>query len=316
MSNYFVSHLQKSSIDQSKKTSELLELALFVARKFKKEDVCLLLEPEHHGFGSNEKVPEYRLLSGDIIFMYDGVEQVVNTKNIIFEQITPVRLSISEIESIYDGCNQSFLYLDINSDKLEKQCREQLIRHKLKAFEYVGGADKLISDFIEQSVGKINLKLKIHKLKYGRIIKIVRDVIQRWSITLDGQDFDCDMFTEEKEMTKVNNYSINNLNNINGILGDIVNSKVSQSNNVTAKGNDSLLRQSLKEQLVSSEDIDEISEILINSEPPKNKDSFPIKVNEWIKKMLDKSLAGSWGVSIASAGGVLSQIICRYFGIN
>lgn len=315
MSNYFVSHLQKSLIDHSKKTSELLDLALFVARKFKQEDACLLLESEHHGFGPNEKIPEYRLLFGDIIFIYDGVEQVVNVNGMVREQMMSVRLSISEIESICDDCDQAFLYLDINSDKIEKQCREQLIRYKLKPFEYAGGADKFTSDLIEQSVGKINLKLKIHKLKYSRIIKSVRDIIQRWSITLDGQSFDCDcdMFTEEKEMTKVNNYSINNLN---GILGDVVHSNVSQSNNVTAKGDNSLLRQSLKEQLVPSEDIDEISEILINSEPPKNKDSFPIKVNEWIKKMLDKSLDGSWGVSIASAGGVLSQIICRYFGIN
>ena len=111
----------------------------------------------------------------------------------------------------------------------------------------------------------------------------------------------------------INNYHIENLN---GIIGDVVNSNVTQNNIIDFKGSESLLRESLKDKLVPQNDIDDIANILIKSDIPDSKDSFSSEVKDWMKKMIGKSVDGVWGVGVASAGGILSQIICRYYGLS
>lgn len=161
-----------------------------------------------------------------------------------------------------------------------------------------------------------SIRLKINKINYLNILHSVRSIIQAWSISLEEQGFIGQSFSftkEEKIMAINNNYHIDNLN---GILGDVINSNVTQNNLVSFKNNEILLRELLKDSKVDQDDIDEITRILSDSEPPQDKDSFPHQVKEWLKKMMGKSVDGSWEIGIAAAGSTLSQIICRYYGIN
>ncbi|HCI9781661.1 TPA: hypothetical protein NQE86_004909 [Klebsiella pneumoniae] len=178
------------------------------------------------------------------------------------------------------------------------------------------GNNTFEKDIVDALTPDSDIRLKVNRINYLHILHTVRSIIQSWSIILEEQGFVGESFTftqEEKIMAINNNYHINNLS---GILGDVINSNVTQNNLVSFKHNEDLLREALQESKVEQEDIDEITEILSHSEQPLSKESFPHQVKEWLKKMINKSVDGTWEIGIATAGSTLSQIICRYYGIN
>jgi hypothetical protein len=80
-----------------------------------------------------------------------------------------------------------------------------------------------------------------------------------------------------------------------------------------AKGNVAELQEALKKNRVANEDILEISEI-VTADVPQQQVLGP-KANGWILKMLSKSLDGTWELGIATAGGVLTEIIKKFYGL-
>ncbi|WP_434627089.1 hypothetical protein [Chromobacterium sp. CV08] len=78
------------------------------------------------------------------------------------------------------------------------------------------------------------------------------------------------------------------------------------------------LVQGLREQGISEQDLQEM-EMAIDqdrgSEAVMRKEMGP-KVKKWIAGMVAKAADGAWNVSIAVAGGLLSQSISAYYGFN
>ncbi|MGK9123907.1 hypothetical protein M1D52_07295 [Olivibacter sp. SA151] len=107
---------------------------------------------------------------------------------------------------------------------------------------------------------------------------------------------------------QINIHSVGNSGIINAGHGNTINNNVS-----FYKGNIESLKEELARNDVSHEDIGEIAEI-VQSEMPVER-SFGLRVNKWIRKMLDKSLDGVWQVGIGTAGGLLTEIIKKYYGL-
>ncbi|WP_447878531.1 AbiTii domain-containing protein [Serratia fonticola] len=317
MDNSLVLKLQRESLSQDNKVSFLLTLALFVARKLKLNDVIEVLSPELNGFGADKPVSPFRFLKG-VLVAYDGnQEKKITLTSDHLAQYNQVRLPISAIEDLCERNSGEFFYVQLDNEKVERTIQSKIRDEKISVYSKFGfGNTSLEKEIVDALTPDSHIYLKINRISYLNILHCVRSIIQAWSITLEEQGFIGESFTftkEEKIMAVNNNYNINNLN---GILGDVMNSNVTQNNLVSFKNNETLLRESLKDNKVSQDDIDEITGILADSEPPRDKDSFPCQVNEWLKKMMVKSVDGSWGVGIAAAGAILSQIICRYYGIN
>ena len=85
-------------------------------------------------------------------------------------------------------------------------------------------------------------------------------------------------------------------------------------NHDSYKGDLDALRNRLSENAVSKDDINEISEIVVQEEPSDG--NFGLRVKEWIGKMINKSLNGVWEVGLSAAGGILAEILNHYYGIN
>lgn len=317
MNNSLVLQLQRESLNQNIKTSQLLSLALFVARKLKLSDVIDILSPELNGYSIDQPVSPFRFLKGELVALNGKQEQKIALSSDHLVQYDQVRLSIYSIEELCERDSGDFFYAPLENEKVEIDIQSKVKSKKISQYSRLGiGNTSLEKEIVDALTPDSNIRLKINKLGYLHILHTVRSIIQNWSIQLEEQGFVGESFTftqEEKTMAINNNYHINNLS---GILGDVINSNVTQNNLVSFKNNEALLRDALQESKVDQEDIDEITEILSHSERPQNKDSFPHQVKEWLKKMISKSVDGSWEVGIATAGSTLSQIICRYYGIN
>lgn len=79
------------------------------------------------------------------------------------------------------------------------------------------------------------------------------------------------------------------------------------------KGDFSTVRQALSEHEVAEVDISDLEKV-INEKPDVKKKAFGEGVNKWIRKMLDKTIDGTWKVGIGAAGKLLSDAISAYYG--
>jgi len=113
---------------------------------------------------------------------------------------------------------------------------------------------------------------------------------------------------ETSASTQINIHSVGNSGIINTGHGNTI-----DNNFGLYKGNIDSLKEELARNDVSKDDINEIVEIVQSEIPVES--SFGNRVNKWIRKMLDKSLEGAWQVGIGAAGGLLTEIIKRYYGL-
>ena len=120
--------------------------------------------------------------------------------------------------------------------------------------------------------------------------------------------------SELRENSDKITYIMNNTINTNGD-GNIVNTGANSSISATikiTKGNKDQLVNTLKENGVENDDIAELLTV-IDTEKLEG-DGFGVKVNSWIKKMLSKSLDGTWQVGIGAAGSLLADVLKAYYG--
>lgn len=80
-----------------------------------------------------------------------------------------------------------------------------------------------------------------------------------------------------------------------------------------SKGNLDTLKNELSKHNVASDDIIEIVTIVEQEQPTGN--ALGPKSKSWMRKMLDKSMEGTWEVGLATAGGLLTEILKKYYGL-
>ncbi|HGE5896305.1 TPA: hypothetical protein ACGGRP_004439 [Escherichia coli] len=307
MSDSIVLQLQRLSLDESISISNLLRTAYFVARKLNISDARDFLAKEINGYSEDDTIPPFRIMKGDLI-AFDGKREV--EINLVSRHVCEYyfcRYPIHTLEEVY-AKNSDNIYIKVSDIKVLKDIQEQIKKHDDRLFSKFGLTNSVLDTFRPHH----RILLRVNRLQYNHVFSIMRYFISEWSIQLEEQGYIDDNFQFSKEVMMSVNY---NINTVNGIIGNINNSMVNQNNTSNFKGNDDLLRESLQQKSVSQEDIDEISQLLKQSEPPKDKDNLPPKIDEWVKKMIKKSLDGSWEISATTAGSVLAQIICSYFGI-
>jgi len=117
---------------------------------------------------------------------------------------------------------------------------------------------------------------------------------------------------KEKVNTIMNQTIINN-------SGDGVVLNTGNDANINAsiqinKGSKDELIQKLKEANVPESDIQELVEIIDNDEPNIETQTLGTGAKTWVQKMFAKALDGSWSVGMSVAGGVLVELIKKYYG--
>lgn len=121
---------------------------------------------------------------------------------------------------------------------------------------------------------------------------------------------------EKKQVSGLQNVSIENFQ---GVLGDVTNSTVTQTNTIEIKQNDfESLAAYLKDELnVDFSDISSLKAAIDEDSQSKEiaTGTFGHKVSDWMGKMIAKAASGTWGVSVGAAGGFLANALTKFYGL-
>lgn len=122
--------------------------------------------------------------------------------------------------------------------------------------------------------------------------------------------------------TTIDKTIINNIMQQNNITnsgdGNLFNTGDNNRINQTVtieKGNFEQLKQSLLDNGIGEAEIIELEQIIDTDIPTYTEKKFGTKVNSWIQKMMGKALDGSWQIGVGAAGGVLSELFMKYYGM-
>lgn len=75
------------------------------------------------------------------------------------------------------------------------------------------------------------------------------------------------------------------------------------------------LREALRQYGVQDPDVDELEKALNEEPKPNSNKSFGPKVATWVAKMVQKAAEGTWNIGLETAGGLLAQIIGKFYGL-
>jgi len=296
MKKSIVLEIQRLATEKSQDISDLLRKALLVASKLKLTDFRTWVENELNGY-RKDPVPEYR-----------EVKATVRLKN-PYHGLIPVVFPTREIADIF--CN-----IEVRDpignlvSILEKQTSEMS-----------GPIYPLTSEqehfLINQQDGLGLPPIRtVSSSAIATIIDSVRTQILDWSLKLEekgilGKGM---TFSDDEKEIAVSNPSIN-IQNFQGVLGDVTNSTLTQNLKMTVKAND---YESLKNFLIStgisSNDLVDLKDAIDNDPKPNTKGKFGNRVSAWMGKMLTKAANGSWQISAAAAGNLLAQAVGAYYG--
>ncbi len=277
--------------------SDLLRKALLVATKLKLYDFRSWIDKELNGYRKGP-VPEYRKLKATVRLKnpYHGLIPVVFPTRKIADVVCniQVRDPIGNLVSILENQTSDM------SDPIYPLTPEQehfLISHQ-------GGMGLPPIRTVSSSA-------------LSTIIDLVRTQILEWSLKLEEQGIlgkGLTFSNDEKEIA-VSSQGIN-IQNFQGVLGDVSNSTLTQDLNMKIEThNFDSLKSFLLSEGLSGTDLSELKHAIQHDPEPDTKGKFGDKVSSWMGRMLTKAANGSWQVSAATAGNLLAQAIGAYYGL-
>jgi hypothetical protein len=90
---------------------------------------------------------------------------------------------------------------------------------------------------------------------------------------------------------------------------------ISVTNNIS-KGDTSALKKAFRAQHIAEADIEDIASIVEVEPYDESSKAFGTKTREWVSKMINKSLDGSWQVGVGAAGTLLAEGLKAYYGAH
>ena len=158
------------------------------------------------------------------------------------------------------------------------------------------------SDFeIVENIYGDTRDMAVNLLDISNIASRLHDFIGKTKITMENKT---------KSIGFSGNVIGDNFSGNTIIIGDHNQVKTIQIQN----GNFDSLKELLERNNVSSEDIEELKEIVTTEEPNAETKILGAMANTWISKMVNKCLDGSWAIGIGAAGKLLADGIKAYYG--
>jgi hypothetical protein len=128
------------------------------------------------------------------------------------------------------------------------------------------------------------------------------------------------LYRKENQLMSDENPSINsgriNIQNFQGILGNVIHSTVEQNLafNVV-QGDFESLRNELQKIGLDSSEIDQLEKAVRKDPRPATRERFGPAVSAWLGKTLQRAAEGAYELTMATAGGVLAELLMKYYGL-
>ena len=297
MKKSIVLEMQRMATEKKEDISDLLRKALIVATKLKLFNFRSWLDKELNGYRKGP-VPEYRKLKATVRLKnpYRGLIPVVFSTQEIADVVCniQVRDPIGNLVSILENQTSEM------SDPIYPLTPEQ-------------------EHFLISNQGGMGLPpiRTVSSSALSTIIDLVRTQILEWSLKLEEQGIlgkGLTFSNDEKEIA-VSSQGIN-IQNFQGVLGDVSNSTLTQDLNMKIETGDfDSLKSFLLSEGLSDSDLLDLKHAIQNDPESDTKGKFGDKVSSWMGRMLTKAANGSWQVSAAAAGNLLAQAISTYYGL-
>ncbi len=288
-----VLELQKDAMDSKMPLTDLLRKSFVVAKKLGIEEFQLWIQDELNGYSGEREIPNYRNVFGDVKAWnpYNGYIPVIVQDSKISNLIRnrEINQPISELENL---------------------------SKKEDGVLYVSFPQKIENMLMDGTDPTLRPTLHISSNSICGILDVVRNTVLEWSLKLEEEGILGDgMSFSNGEKSKAKANSNVNIQNFQGILGNVSESYVSQEmfQNIT-KGDFGSLSQFLQNKGISEDDINDLQKC-IKAEPVlTKKNTFGEKVGSWIGEMVSKAASGSWKIGLSVASGLLANAINSFYG--
>ncbi|MBN2425024.1 MAG: hypothetical protein JXR46_12120 [Calditrichaceae bacterium] len=291
-----VLELQNEAIDSQKSVVSLLRKALVISRKLNLVDFDNWINNELNGYSKGDEIPEYRRVQGDVKAFnpYNGMWMPIvceDSKKAEFMSTRMIGQKITELEKIDLKGDSGVLHVPF-AKNIETKLMNSMDLHSKPV-------------------------LIVPSTSVHGIIESVRNILLNWALKLEQQGVLGEnlIFNEIEKTTALSNQQIN-ITNFQGILGDVTNSYVEQSNlqRITKNDFESLKKYLIDQLKLNAEDVSELEKAIKNDPKPKTKEKFGSYVSKWLGKIISKSAEGLYKLSLNSAASVLGQAIWTYYG--
>lgn len=298
MTKSVVIELQDLASNGNNEIGDLLRKALMVATKLGLTEFRQWVLAELNGYTDEFSIslPKYRIVRGELKAhnpMRGLIPLQVDPE--FHEMLTQVYVteSVSSLAELLSNCGSGTLVYYFGREQEQRLMDAQEYGFQFRPTRTIGAN------------------------RIAAILGAVRTTILEWSLALeaDGILGEGLLFSISEKQAAMNNI---NIQNFQGILGNVDGgSSVNQTNSqqITAADFSSLARY-LTHSGVSTDEVQELKQAVDHDPKPKSPEKFGPKVSAWVGKMLGKAAAGSWEVSVTTAGGFLANALSKYYGIG
>lgn len=274
-------------------------------------DNAVLLEwvnNESNGYSNSAPIPDYRTIRAKVNFTFVNgnmkhtndpttikslpIEQQNKLQEVYFKQ------SVATLESLANSSGSTSIGYSVPQVVL--QVIEDLLNETNPYLQIIDASRIVPIASITQT------------------LSVVRSTLLDFMLGLEkelGAEIEIEDLRKNKGLI---NQSVNNTFNTSG-SGNIISTggQASITANISiVQGDQKGLRSVLEGNGVSSKDVDDLLNVIDNEQPDNGTRKFGGKVNQWIQSMLAKALDGSWQVGIEVAGGLLANVIGKYYGVG
>jgi hypothetical protein len=293
-----VIQLQEYATDEAHDVSELLRKALLVATKLKLTDFREWLSHELNGYDDKPSVPQYRTIRGELRVQnpYHGLVPFLIEDGELAEMVCKVHVteSVAALRNLIAQSGPG----------------------RTVAFTFPPEAEAVLMR-MQDGFAPLRPLRVVGTNQLTSVINTVRNRVLEWALALEEEGIVGDglSFSREEKTIAASNPNIR-IDNFQGILGDVHQSRVTQENRLVINSGsfDSLARY-LKSQGVPDDDVDSL-ELAIRDDPdPTNERKFGERVSAWMGKMVTKAADGTWNVGVGAAGGLLAAALSKFYGM-
>lgn len=294
-----VLQLQVLAAEGSAFVAEVLRKARMVAMKLRLDDFNRWITYELHGYDDIEKIdqiPNYRIIYGDL-----------RAHNPLNGLLIPIRFNPETTRNfsriyVYQSIGDLEDLVADRSRTLQFPCSEQQVAriHRMM--------DPLHREWL----------LPFRRVAPSQIVGIldrVRNIILDWSLELELKGILGDGMTfsdaeRQKAKTEIQ------IQNFQGILGDVQNSSVAQNLDMRVRSGDfQSLKQYLESLGISDGDVAALHDAIKADPKPTKPEEFGTFVSEWIGKIVGKAATGAYDLGIGTAANLLANAIWAFYGI-
>jgi len=297
-------------------SAPLMKLNYF-GRLVKNQELIEYTENELNGYRDQKNIPEYRRTIGTLFI---DMQMYIHRHS--------GQLPVSMLEKPYRD-TLKYVYVREGIAAIEKLAREaesgdsdgqiitQLPMEMLQILQAPARklykSDARVDVIGARLAGNASIVVEIPNAIRTRLLEFVMSIAETFGYGIEIESFNRKLETNNQTIIHQMNTTINNSGDGNVI--NTGNQNQIENNVALYKGDIKRLQRELTEQGIEENDITEISQIVQEEHPDLENGRLGEKSNNWISKIINKSLNGIGKIATGVSANLLATLVKQYYGM-